>query len=75
MFNLGPQELFWLFLILLLLIPLSKIVRKAGFSGWWTLLYLVPVVNVLAVWYLAFAKWPALRVSRTPGEQDVKVGR
>lgn len=64
MFNLGPQELFWMFLIFSSFIPASKILRKAGFSGWWILLYFVPVVNVVALWCLAFARWPALEGRR-----------
>ena len=38
--------------------PTSKILRRMGFSGWWTLLSLVPLVNIVAVWILATARWP-----------------
>lgn len=37
----------------------ARIARKAGFSGWWSLLMLVPVVNVVLVWVFAFVQWPA----------------
>jgi uncharacterized membrane protein YhaH (DUF805 family) len=70
MFKLGPHELLWMFLIFSSFIPLSKIVHKAGFSGWWGLLCFVPVVGVVAIWYLAFAKWPALA-----GDPVVKAGQ
>ena len=54
----------WIIVLLavaLYVIPAVKIVRKAGYSGWWCLLMLIPGVNVVAYWVFAFAKWPALR--------------
>jgi uncharacterized membrane protein YhaH (DUF805 family) len=38
-----------------------RILEKAGFNGWWTLVLLVPVVNVVMIWIFAFAHWPALK--------------
>jgi len=38
-----------------------RIVRRAGYSGWWVLILLVPVVNIVMVWVFAFSNWPALR--------------
>lgn len=35
-----------------------KIWSKAGFNGAWSLLMLVPLVNIGAFLYLAFADWP-----------------
>ena len=71
MFNIGPQEMFVGFLVmsfvgLLVLFPWYKIVTKAGFSGWWCLLFVVPGVNLLGVFYLALAEWPVLRRSQEP---------
>jgi uncharacterized membrane protein YhaH (DUF805 family) len=37
-----------------------RILNKAGYSGWWSLLMLVPLVNIVMVWVFAFANWPAL---------------
>ena len=31
---------------------------KAGFSKWWSLLMLIPFVNMAAVWAFAMLKWP-----------------
>ncbi len=45
------------------LVPLwvfSRVIAKAGFSPWWALLGLVPVANIVALWVLAYVKWPAL---------------
>jgi uncharacterized membrane protein YhaH (DUF805 family) len=39
---------------------LVRIVQRAGYSGWWTLIVLVPGANLLALWYFGFGPWPAL---------------
>lgn len=36
-----------------------RIARRAGYAGWWALLMLVPVVNIIVLWLFAFAEWPA----------------
>lgn len=38
-----------------------RIIRRAGYSGWWALILLVPVVNLVMIWVFAFSTWPALR--------------
>jgi len=38
-----------------------RILHKAGFSGWWALLMLVPVINIVAVWLFGFSDWPSGR--------------
>jgi ABC-type glycerol-3-phosphate transport system permease component len=46
---------------ILSVVPIVRIVQRAGFSGWWTLIILVPVANMVALWYFAFTQWPAQR--------------
>jgi len=72
------MEYFSLWHWVILLIPLAfagciiwmatRILRKAGYSGWWVLVTVVPVVNLIMLWVFAFADWPALRdsASRSP---------
>jgi len=36
----------------------SRTVGKSGLSGWWAVLGLVPLVNLIALWVFAFAEWP-----------------
>jgi len=43
------------------IIPFWKIFSKAGFSGWLSLAMVVPFVNVILLFYLAFTEWPSLR--------------
>ena len=38
-----------------------RILRKAGYSGWWSLLTLVPLVNIAMIWVFASSDWPALK--------------
>lgn len=49
---------------IVLVIPLWKIVEKAGYKGAWALLVLVPVLNLVALWVFAFSAWPRERSSR-----------
>ena len=41
-----------------------SIVRKAGYSGWWAVAGLIPLVNVVMLFAFAFADWPVLRQTR-----------
>ena len=53
----------WLFVIVILiamLYPYVRIIRRAGYSGWWMLTMFVPIVNIIMLWVFAFAKWPAI---------------
>ena len=51
----------WLFVIIIFLTNLLFIpaVKKAGFSGWWVALSLVPVVGLVLLWVFAYSKWPS----------------
>jgi hypothetical protein len=56
----------WQLLILSIIVLLpyllfGPILKKAGFSKWWSLIMLIPVINVVAVWIFAFVKWPIER--------------
>ena len=35
-----------------------KILNKAGYSGWWILIALVPLVNLVMFLVFAFSDWP-----------------
>ena len=51
------------FYIAIIVVPCWRIVRKAGYSGSWSLLALVPLVNVILLWVFAFVQWPNERPS------------
>jgi uncharacterized membrane protein YhaH (DUF805 family) len=35
----------------------ARITQKAGFSGWWAATQIIPIVNFVMVWVLAFIDW------------------
>ncbi len=53
----------WMMLVVgvLVVVPVWRICQKAGYSGWLSLLVFVPLVNLLLLYYLAFAEWPLER--------------
>ena len=62
----GIMEYIVIFVIVIIgalftVIPFWKICTKAGFHGALSLLMLVPVANVILLFYIAFANWPALK--------------
>jgi hypothetical protein len=40
------------------LIALVRIIQKAGYSGWWVIILFVPIINIIAIWYFGFSRWP-----------------
>jgi hypothetical protein len=50
--------------VFLVILPFWHIYKKAGFSPWLSILMLVPLVNVVLLYFLAFARWPALARSQ-----------
>jgi hypothetical protein len=60
----GPvDELFELALLGLVLVSVVVILRKAGYSGWWALVTVVPILNVVMLAVFAFRTWPVTRRS------------
>jgi hypothetical protein len=60
----GLSIFHWLIVMLVLalyLVPVVKILQKAGYSGWWCLIVFVPLVNIVMLYVFAFANWPVLR--------------
>jgi hypothetical protein len=53
----------WLWMLVwvaVILPPFWKIFGKAGFSPWLSLLVLIPVVNLVVLYIVAFSRWPTL---------------
>jgi len=51
----------------IVLLPLFFIVKKAGYSPWWTLVIFVPLLDIVAIYLFAFLDWPVLRAARGEG--------
>lgn len=47
--------------LILIVFPVAVIVGKAGYSRWWAVLALIPMVNLIALWVFAFSPWPGSR--------------
>jgi hypothetical protein len=54
----GVLLVVYLALIVISIVAAVKVVSKAGYSGWWVLVSVIPVVN------FAFSDWPVLREVR-----------
>jgi len=62
MAGLGLLELLIiLFFGAIFILPFWKIFTKAGFPGWLSLFILVPLANIITIFYVAFSEWPALK--------------
>ncbi|QNA90082.1 hypothetical protein G4G28_19150 [Massilia sp. Dwa41.01b] len=48
------------------MVPIWRILNKAGYSGAWSFLTWVPLVNLVCLWVFAFSSWP---VERRQGPQ------
>jgi len=53
-------HLVWMLVVaVLVVVPFWRICRKAGFPGALSLLILVPLVNLVFLYVLAFSGWPS----------------
>ena len=50
-----------LVLVVVFLWLAARVLGKAGYSGLWSLILLVPLVNIIMVWVFAFSSWPRLK--------------
>lgn len=57
----GIRELVILITAAVIAWPYCRVLSRLGFSPWLGLLVFVPIVNIIALWLFAYAKWPALR--------------
>lgn len=51
----------WFVVFLFILLPnllAIPAIRKSGFSGWWVIPLMIPVVGMIVTWIFAFSKWP-----------------
>lgn len=58
-YNIGP--LGFLIFAALIVLPFWRIFAKAGYPGIMALLVFVPVVNLIVLYWFAFADWPVER--------------
>lgn len=52
----------WLWMLVIavaVVIPVWRICRRTGYPGWMGIMILVPVINLIFLYFMAFADWPA----------------
>jgi len=55
----GPAHwILFVGIVAVILYPIGRILGRLGFSPFWSLLVLVPLVNLISLWVLAFSEWP-----------------
>ena len=60
--HMGPFGLImWLFFVVFIILPFWFIFSKAGYSKWLSFLMVVPIVNIVMLYFLAFSTWPSQR--------------
>jgi hypothetical protein len=63
--SIGLPELFVVLAIstisMIVIWPAGRICRRTGFSPWLGVLAVVPVANLLLLWFIALARWPAAK--------------
>ncbi|MDM8351165.1 hypothetical protein P8H27_19995 [Pseudomonas sp. sp1636] len=50
----------------LVILPFSLIFKKAGYSQWLGLLMILPIVNLVLLYFLAFSTWPYDKAHHSP---------
>jgi hypothetical protein len=53
--------LFFVIMLAVVLYPIGRILNRLGLSPLWSVLAVIPFINLIAVWVLAFADWPEYR--------------
>jgi hypothetical protein len=54
----GIILIIYLFFLVIAIVAWVKIISKAGYSGWWVLIGIVPLVGAVMFLVFAFSKWP-----------------
>jgi energy-converting hydrogenase Eha subunit B len=63
----GGGYLMMLVWAVIVVVPFWRICQKAGYPGALGLLIVVPLVNLVFLYYLAFATWPAHKAAAPTG--------
>ena len=62
-YGFGPAHWLWFIVMIAVVIyPVGRILSRIGFSPLWSVVTFIPVINLIALWILAFTEWPRGRV-------------
>jgi hypothetical protein len=60
--DMGPFGIIMCLIFMILIIPpFWSLFSKAGYSKWLSLIMVVPIVNIVMLYFLAFSTWPSQR--------------
>ena len=60
--SIGVPELVIVLVVAVIVVwPATRICAKAGYSPWLGVVIVIPLANILLLWFLALADWPARR--------------
>ena len=51
------EHIVLLFYVVAIMVPIGQLLRRMGFSRWWILLSFVPIINIVGLWIIAYARW------------------
>jgi hypothetical protein len=57
----------WIIFAIIAVVPFYRLCARVGYSPWLSLLVLVPLVNIIFIYFLAFSEWPSQRSGAAPG--------
>ena len=61
-YGFGPAHWLWFIVMIAVVIyPVGRILSRIGFSPLWSIVMFIPLVNLIALWILAFTDWPGGR--------------
>jgi len=55
-----------IFFVVAYVLPFWRIYQRLGFSPWLSMLMVITPLNIILLYYLAFAEWPAMREPTRP---------
>jgi hypothetical protein len=47
-----------LFYVFTIAYPVARILGRLGYSKWLSIVALIPLINLIGLWILAFVRWP-----------------
>ena len=58
----GAGHWLWMLVIaIVVVIPAWRICQRTGYPGWMGILILIPIVNLVLLYFIAFSDWPSNR--------------
>jgi hypothetical protein len=57
----------WIIIAVIAVVPFWRLCARIGYSPWLSLLVLLPLINLIFIYFLAFSEWPSPRGGSTSG--------